>query len=420
MPENRNAYNGNNSANRQRQSRGNAEYIGSHSRSGGTVQNAARTKNSDARKSSGVQHLTYSERRAAQNMSYGRASGTNERTGSRSSYAGQYRPVHSDGMQRSSAQRPAPQRTVSKQSVLKKLLKLGVLTALVLAVLYCAAAAFVLSGVNTEKVNTHWQDMPATAVSEVKCENSASVRTVLIIGADSDGGSGSRSDTLMLASVSGGKLRLCSILRDSYVEIPEHRASKINAALAYGGNELCMRTVESNFRVRVREYVRVDMDSLTAIIDGLGGVELTLTEKEAKAMNDHFGYPVASAGSKTYTGKYAVYYARIRKIDDDFHRVERQRSLLRAVADKCKHTSPLKLYALVGKVTPYITTNMSSNELATFGVKALAGFDKVEQMSVPVDGTWEYKSIGGQSCISMNIKKNAEAVQRFVLFKEEE
>ena len=316
--------------------------------------------------------------------------------------------------------RPAP---AAKSGKLKRLIYLCVVSVLAVLGLIYIASAVLLSGVNRVQTGAHWHDEPAAAVSDLPLRSGVKTDTVLFIGADGSGGDGSRSDTIMYASVNkaGGRLRLCSVLRDSYVEIPGHGSSKINSALAFGSDELCMRTMEKNFRIKTRKFIRVNMDAMKVVIDELGGVELTLTAQEAKAMNDHFNAPVAREGTQTLDGAYALYYARIRKIDDDFHRVSRQRTLLSAIASKCRKASPAKLCSAMNKAAPYVTTNMSSFELTSFGLKVVSGFGKdggPEHMTVPVDGTWSYKEINGQSCISMNIRANAEEMQDFLFFRD--
>jgi len=75
-------------------------------------------------------------------------------------------------------------------------------------------------------------------------------------------------------------MKLTSIMRDSYVDIPEHGDDKITHAYAFGGPELAMKTLNENFKVNVEDFVAVNFTSLPEIIDKLGGVKINITEEE--------------------------------------------------------------------------------------------------------------------------------------------
>src|SRR4051794_14127841 len=107
--------------------------------------------------------------------------------------------------------------------------------------------------------------------------------TVLVLGSDarpkgtkepgaSTIGQASRSDTILLMRIGGGKNATLSIPRDTVVNIPGHGQDKINAAYAIGGPALAIRTVEQFLGIDVNHLVEVNFDNFPQLIDALGGI----------------------------------------------------------------------------------------------------------------------------------------------------
>ena len=152
-----------------------------------------------------------------------------------------------------------------------------------------------------------------------------------------------RTDSMILLSVNlpERQAKLTSLMRDIWVQLDGHGGQKLNAASVYGGPELTMATVNRYFDLNVGEYVLINITGLAEVIDKLGGVELTVTEDERKALNKGlFNLSEESGMTKLeqsgenvhLNGNQAVAYARIRQIDSDYRRTERQRALLNAMA----------------------------------------------------------------------------------------
>ena len=103
---------------------------------------------------------------------------------------------------------------------------------------------------------------------------------VLLLGMDVLNDNSQRSDTIIIASIGYQTLKLTSVLRDTVVDIPGHGSGKINAAFSYGGPELVMKTLNSNFDLNIMHYIAVDFTSLVALVDAIGGVEIDISEAE--------------------------------------------------------------------------------------------------------------------------------------------
>ncbi|MBB5788392.1 LCP family protein [Jiangella mangrovi] len=145
---------------------------------------------------------------------------------------------------------------------------------------------------------------------------------------------GQRTDTIMLLSVPGGGARnaLISIPRDSVVDIPGHGENRINAAFAFGGAPLLVETIEAATGVAIDDYVQIGFGGFAGIVDALGGVEMCLDE----AVQDEQAHIDLPAGCQVLNGPDALGYARARHFDptSDIGRVQRQRELISAIADK--------------------------------------------------------------------------------------
>jgi LCP family protein required for cell wall assembly len=203
---------------------------------------------------------------------------------------------------------------------------------------------------------THLNKVDALAPAH-KITNTADTpgRTYLVVGSDSradlsaaekkklgtGSAAGQRTDTIMLLHVpsGGGPTVLVSVPRDSYVSIPGHSKNKINAAYAFGGAPLLVRTLEQATGLRIDNYVETGLGGFANIVDALGGV--TLCPKFA--MKDHDAHINLKKGCQQMDGKTALGYARARHSDPrgDLGRVERQRETLTAIAKKTLSPSTL-------------------------------------------------------------------------------
>ena len=210
-----------------------------------------------------------------------------------------------------------------------------------------------------------------------------------------------RADSMILVSmdIKDHVIRLVSIERGTGVPILldgyEDQYDWITHTFRYGGPKLTMKTVEECFNIEVDHFVRVNFNSFVQIVNAVGGVDIDITEMEAKALN--WEVPSNSMlivnhvdpGLNHFDGYTALQYARLRKIDNDWKRVERQRTVIKAVLDQVKNASVMELDNLLNTVLPLIQTNFTKTEIAALLVQ-LPGFlgCDVQQMSLPLQGTY--------------------------------
>ena len=208
-----------------------------------------------------------------------------------------------------------------------------------------------------------------------------------------------RADSLIPLDIKDHVIRLVSIERGLGVPILldgyEGEYDWITHTFRYGGAKLTMDTVEDCFNVQVDHYVRVNFNSFVQIVDAVGGVDIDITEMEAKALN--WEVPSNSMlivnhvdpGLNHFDGYTALQYARLRKIDNDWHRIERQRTVIQAVLDQIQNASVTELDNLLNTMLPLVQTNFTKTEIAALLVQ-LPGFlgCDVKQLSMPLQGTY--------------------------------
>lgn len=233
---------------------------------------------------------------------------------------------------------------------------------------------------------------------------------VLLIGTDLDENYTSRSDTMIVCNVNldTKKVTLISFLRDCYVQIPDHKDNKLNAAYAFGGVELLDKTLEENFGVVVDANVLVDFKAFQKVIDALGGVEVYLFSDECAYVNAGTKGNNYKEGYCLLDGEAALSYCRIRKLDSDFGRTERQRKVLTALYNKF-HTITLKeALDLIDKVFPLVTTDITNSEMVSYAVKLLPIIRECEisPAHIPADGTWENANVRGMAVLVLDFDKN--------------
>lgn len=251
-------------------------------------------------------------------------------------------------------------------------------------------------------------------VTSSELESSGSVKNILLLGVDArsdDEDSASRSDTMMLVSIDSKHhcIKLVSFLRDTWVYIPSIGSEqRLNAACSNGGYKNVEETIEYNFGINIDGYVVTDFEMFKVLVDSIGGVKVDVTEEEAKEVTNHpkrYGDVTLDSGENNLTGEQALAYCRIRKIDTDFKRTERQRTVMTAIMKKAL-ANPFKLYKMAYNSAPYIETDLSKGEIMNAVGKASLCIANIHQTSVPFDGTWDYATIYGNSVIKINTEKN--------------
>lgn len=234
---------------------------------------------------------------------------------------------------------------------------------------------------------------------------------VLIVGQSSRAGEESRmADTTMLVSINtyDGTVTLFSVLRDSYVKLPDYKGhvcgrAKFTVCYGLGYNwgdtagamemtNICMR---DNFGVEVDYNVEIDFESFIKVVDYMGGVEIELTEAEANYLNadDLYVKYDVQPGLQYLDGMAALSYARMRKAEgdneSDIKRSARQRLLIESLLNKVRGCNLKELQNVADILLPLITTTMKPNDVVEILTRIIPVFDQLTIVgeTIPIGGT---------------------------------
>lgn len=250
-------------------------------------------------------------------------------------------------------------------------------------------------------------------VTDSELLSNSKILNVMLFGEDNHAeNTTGRSDSMIMCSIDNNskKIKLTSFQRDTYVYVPGYGYTKLTHAYAYGGAPLTIKTIETNFGVKVDRYAVVDFDSFKKIIDVLGGVTMDLTADEAGYINlqlyKNHQAPDRNTlkevdGKVKLNGQQALWYARNRGFyeagysttykGDDWDRTARQRKLLQTMFKSFKSASLPQIISIISEVGPYVTTNLKKDEITGLATHALTYLKyKVVQYNVPQSGLWSY------------------------------
>lgn len=237
------------------------------------------------------------------------------------------------------------------------------------------------------------QDMIEQWYKNGKPCSSTHVLNIMLIGEDTRGSEilddGTRADSAIIASINTDtkKIKLTSILRDTYAywqttqgdDSTEH-FNKINGAMSTGDVNTYITAVENLYKVKIDNYVIVNFDSFEKIVDILGGVDIEMTSAEINEINSHqkrYGHVTidktfdGKKGVLKLNGKQALAYCRIRKLDSDNMRANRQKICLSKIFEGMKGASNVQLLKILNSIVPYVKTDMPKNNIVKVAKYAL-------------------------------------------------
>ena len=215
------------------------------------------------------------------------------------------------------------------------------------------------------------------------------VINVLFLGTDrripntSDPG---RADATMICSLNKatGEVKLISFERGIMVPVPEHGMDLLTNSFRWAGPEYTQSIFQDYFLLDVAGYAQVDFDAFIEIIDDLGGIEITLSGEEAFALNRDHKTSMYQEGLNQMDGEMALSYCRLRSLDSNWVRIERQRNAIQAVLYKVKGLSISELDRLADQILPLVHTNLTKDQLAALLLAAPKFLGATaQQMTVP-------------------------------------
>ncbi len=249
---------------------------------------------------------------------------------------------------------------------------------------------------------------------------------ILLVGMDTrPNWSYGRSDVMILCTVNKNtqEISLTSLARDTYLILKENTkdscVNRLNAAAAFGGVPYLVRTVERTYDIYIDFYVQTTFGAFATAVDDMGGLDLNLSAAEAKAIGPLTGHYSDYSGVSEkleerdgmahLSGDQALGYCRLRSIDNDFGRTNRQRKTLVALIGKAKTLSWGELDAIATRTLPRVNTNMSVGQFMSLLSDAYNIYRSysVKTYCLPVEGTYSWCwSDGGRWIIQMDFAKN--------------
>lgn len=232
---------------------------------------------------------------------------------------------------------------------------------------------------NDISVNNNLFDEVKTNVNDVTKKDFDSIQNYVFFGSDSrivDDIEAGRSDTIMICSINPKtkSVKLLSIPRDTYVNIPGYGMDKINHAYAYGKEQLSIKTINQNFNLNIEKYITIDFSGLIDVINQVGGIELNIDKDEMIYINNRLKdlkpyttnklTPVAHYGLVTLTGEQALCHSRNRTTGEgnDFARTDRQRQVVEALMKKISTLPYDKILSISNTLLKDVKTNATSEE----------------------------------------------------------
>ncbi|GAA0218775.1 LCP family protein [Metaclostridioides mangenotii] len=215
-----------------------------------------------------------------------------------------------------------------------------------------------------------------------------SITNILLLGTDArPGEEKSRSDAMMILTLDNKNksIKLTSLNRDTFVDIPGHGEQKLTHAYVYGEAEMLIDTIEQNFELDIQHYATVDFNSFIDVIDALGGVEVEVQKSEIRELNKFIPETykwsknkdkgsieyIQNSGKQKLNGYQALSFSRIRKNDSTAERDRRQRDVIQALINEAKDLPKSKYAGVVNSLLPYVKTNMNPNTIISLGTQLI-------------------------------------------------
>lgn len=236
------------------------------------------------------------------------------------------------------------------------------------------------------------------------------------------------SDVVMVISLDqqNGKIKMASIMRDTYVKIDGHGMDKINAAFALGGPQLAIKTINQNFDLDIKEYLNVDFFGAAKIVDALNGIDVNVKAAELPYLNNYLqeiagienipAVRVLQPGLQKLNGKQTVAYTRIRGVGNgDYERTERQRSVLVSLFNKIKGSGQEIFPVFATQILPNMETSMASFTLLNFAGNILNSKNKtIDQARFPLDKESTGKRINNIWYLTTDLKTTTNSLHNFI------
>lgn len=240
-----------------------------------------------------------------------------------------------------------------------------------------------------------------------------------------------RSDTTMILTIdqTHNEIKLTNLMRDSLVKISGHGKQKLCHAFSYGGATLAIKTINQNFDLDIFDYITVNFAQMADVINVIDGLNLEITKREALEINGLLNSTPEFKNKKRInyfnqdlknihlTGEQVLQYCRIRGIDNDIKRVDRQQYVINLILEKIKKLNKTKYPLLIKTIFEKIETSLKVNEILKF-IPFLLNLKsaKIQKCKIPNPEDKEVHSgtVQGLWCWIFDINKYTKILHKFI------
>ena len=253
------------------------------------------------------------------------------------------------------------------------------------------------------------EEVANTGLSEKKLQEMRGYRNIALFGVDSRDnsvGKGNRSDVIIICSIdqATGDIKLVSVYRDTYLDVGKNSFQKATHAYSYGGPARAVKMLNDSLDLNITDYFTFHWKAVATAINILGGVDIEITKPEFKYINSYITETVKGTGigsvqlkapgMQHLDGVQAVAYARLRYMDTDYQRTERQRKVIELAFEKAKKADLKTLNDLLGNMLSMVATNLTwqdgldvINDFGKYNLKDTAGFPfELDDMTLGTKG----------------------------------
>lgn len=239
---------------------------------------------------------------------------------------------------------------------------------------------------------------------------------------------GNRSDSIMIASINNStkEVKIVSVYRDSFLQIQDGSGliTKVNAAYAFGGPQLAVKTLNANLDLQITDYMTVNFLALTKAIDILGGITVDISEGELAVINSGiteqinvtgiYSDGVFTTGEQLLNGTQATAYSRIRSTDQgDITRTERQREVLTKMLAKAKSSDLKTIDDMIDEVFPNICTSISKDDLMNIAM-AIRDYQLSSTVGFPLAWAPVNHETKGSIIVPADLEQNVAALHEYL------
>ncbi len=252
----------------------------------------------------------------------------------------------------------------------------------------------------------------------VKIVSSPYVKNILLIGQDRRPGEGrARSDSMIIVSlnVKTGVISLVSLMRDMYVPIPDYSSNRINAAYAFGGMALLDEVIKQDFGLVIDGNIEVDFEQFVQVMSLIAPLDIDLKSYEVDYLNRGTNWGL-HVGVNALSAEQLLRYSRIRMVGNaDYERTERQRRVVGVAINKLKEESLTRIFSLVDKAMPVLTTDMSNADIISLATTVMAKKPVIGgNYRLPFGNTYTNEIIRGMMVLVPDLKANSEKIQEYL------